>query len=186
MGNEDYSIQGWFDAGELYQRMAKQFPEGHFVEIGAWMGVSTRYMGGLIKDTKIVFDVVDHFRGEPESGYQQKVVKLYGGSIYEQFKLNMEKAECWTSINKVHIEYSNEAVKHYKDKSLDFVYIDASHDYESVYQDIKNWIKKVKEGGIIAGDDYNSFEEVKEAVNTFFKGRKLRFSGAHTWEYYVG
>jgi predicted O-methyltransferase YrrM len=41
-----------------------------------------------------------------------------------------------------------------KNDSLDWVYIDAAHDYASVKADIAAWAPKVREGGIIAGHDY--------------------------------
>ena len=42
----------------------------------------------------------------------------------------------------------------YPDQSLDFVFLDADHDYESVKADIAAWLPKVKPGGILAGHDY--------------------------------
>lgn len=50
--------------------------------------------------------------------------------------------------------YSMDALKQFKDESLDFVYIDANHREEFVTQDITGWIKKVRKGGIISGHDY--------------------------------
>jgi hypothetical protein len=38
---------------------------------------------------------------------------------------------------------------------LDVVFIDALHDYESVKQDIELWWPLVREGGYLAGHDYN-------------------------------
>ena len=49
---------------------------------------------------------------------------------------------------------STEIVKKYDDNSLDFVFIDADHKYESVRADILAWMPKVKKGGILAGHDY--------------------------------
>ena len=51
-------------------------------------------------------------------------------------------------------EFSMDAVKRFEDNSLDFVYIDANHRDEFVTQDVTKWYKKVKPGGVIAGDDY--------------------------------
>jgi len=48
---------------------------------------------------------------------------------------------------------SIEASKLYEDNSLDFVFIDASHKYVDVKDDIKSWLPKVRKGGILAGDD---------------------------------
>jgi predicted O-methyltransferase YrrM len=61
----------------------------------------------------------------------------------------------------------------FMDNSIDFCYIDAQHDYFSAMEDMITWWKKVKPGGILAGHDYESKEEVKQlyviqiAVNEF-------------------
>jgi hypothetical protein len=39
---------------------------------------------------------------------------------------------------------------------LDWVHLDARHDYESVKADIKAWLPKVKSGGWLTGDDYDN------------------------------
>lgn len=50
--------------------------------------------------------------------------------------------------------FSMDAVKTFRDGSLDFVYIDANHEYPFVTNDIIHWSKKVRPGGIVAGHDY--------------------------------
>lgn len=49
---------------------------------------------------------------------------------------------------------SMDAVKDFEDESLDFVYIDGNHEFQYVVNDIYEWTKKVKKGGIISGHDY--------------------------------
>jgi len=49
---------------------------------------------------------------------------------------------------------SEEALVEIPQSSLDFVYIDANHEYEHVKYDLVNWAEKVRVGGIIAGHDY--------------------------------
>ncbi len=49
---------------------------------------------------------------------------------------------------------SMEALNDIPDGSLDFVYIDALHDFENVSKDIVGWEKKVRSGGIVSGHDY--------------------------------
>lgn len=49
---------------------------------------------------------------------------------------------------------SMESVKNIKENSLDFVFIDGNHSYKNVLEDITEWTKKVKAGGIVAGHDY--------------------------------
>ncbi len=49
---------------------------------------------------------------------------------------------------------SMEAVEDFEDESLDFVYIDANHEFRYIAEDLCEWTKKVKKGGIVAGHDY--------------------------------
>ena len=51
-------------------------------------------------------------------------------------------------------KWSMEAVKDFKDNSLDFVYIDGNHDFPHITEDINAWEKKVRIGGIVAGHDF--------------------------------
>ena len=76
-----------------------------------------------------------------------------------------------------------DAAKHFKDESLDFVYIDGNHQYEFVKKDVEKFYSKVKKGGIIGGDDYTSSSETElerfgvfKAVNEFFKKLKKEIS----------
>eukprot|EP00927_Polykrikos_kofoidii_P062339 TRINITY_DN57147_c0_g1_i1.p1 TRINITY_DN57147_c0_g1~~TRINITY_DN57147_c0_g1_i1.p1 ORF type:complete len:256 (-),score=35.40 TRINITY_DN57147_c0_g1_i1:105-872(-) len=42
----------------------------------------------------------------------------------------------------------------FEDASLDFVYVDARHDRQSVLQDLQTYWPKIREGGVFAGHDY--------------------------------
>jgi len=55
---------------------------------------------------------------------------------------------------------SVEAAQEFADSSLDFVFIDASHDFESVTADIRAWWPKVKAGGLLMGHDYGKKKPV--------------------------
>ncbi len=62
-----------------------------------------------------------------------------------------------------------DAVKDFEDNSLDFVYIDANHEYDYVKQDITEWTKKVKPGGIVAGHDYIRLRQPRNEANKHFQ-----------------
>lgn len=79
-------------------------------------------------------------------------------------------------------EYSHHAAHafaKYDNAELDFVYIDAAHDYRSVWSDLETWFPRIKSGGLFSGHDYkNSFVrknlvEVKRAVDDFFRMYEL-------------
>ena len=50
--------------------------------------------------------------------------------------------------------FSKTAIDLFPDESLDFVYIDANHEYHCVLEDIELWFPKVKKGGVVSGHDY--------------------------------
>jgi predicted O-methyltransferase YrrM len=61
---------------------------------------------------------------------------------------------------------SVEAANYIDDESLDFIFIDADHSYESVLQDLTIWYPKLKQGGLLTGHDYY-MKPVEQAVNDF-------------------
>jgi hypothetical protein len=78
---------------------------------------------------------------------------------------------------------SVEAAAKVPDHALDFVYVDARHDYESVKEDLHAWASKVRPGGILAGHDYVDGDlpqgefYVKSAVDEFFGERGIPVHG---------
>ncbi len=52
---------------------------------------------------------------------------------------------------------SMDAVKDFEDESLDFVYIDGHHAFKYIAEDLWDWTKKVKKGGIVSGHDFWRF-----------------------------
>lgn len=61
--------------------------------------------------------------------------------------------------------FSMDAIKHFPDNSLDFVYIDANHEFNHVANDLHEWSKKVRPGGIISGHDYRKSKAKGRYIN---------------------
>ncbi len=76
----------------------------------------------------------------------------FDGYVMKTPKLKILEGVSWEMAKKV------------KDKSLDFVFVDASHDYESVVKDFNAWAPKVKPGGIFSGHDVH-WPGVIQALN---------------------
>ena len=49
---------------------------------------------------------------------------------------------------------SEDACKLFIDNSIDLIFLDADHSQEAFLPDIKRWWNKLKEGGILIGDEY--------------------------------
>ena len=77
-------------------------------------------------------------------------------------------------------EYSMEAVKQFEDGSLDFVYIDGNHEFQHVTNDIAEWGRKVRRGGIVSGHDWVRYKRnpqfchVKGVVNSWTREHHIR------------
>ena len=77
-------------------------------------------------------------------------------------------------------KYSMDAVKKFDDNSLDFVYIDANHEFPYVAEDIFYWAQKVKPGGIVSGHDYltvprkDGIVQVREVVDAYTEAFKIK------------
>lgn len=84
-----------------------------------------------------------------------------------------DRSEIWRML-------SVDAAPRLQPASLDFVYIDARHDYEAVREDLQAWCPLVRPGGVFAGHDYidglraEGDFGVRRAVDEFFRGRGLR------------
>lgn len=71
-----------------------------------------------------------------------------------------KKLKKWENIIHYHRNFSTFAVHEIKDNSLDFIYIDARHDFTGVSEDMELYWNKLKNGGIFAGHDYLDAHEV--------------------------
>lgn len=82
------------------------------------------------------------------------------------------------------------ALDDFEDSSLDFVYIDANHSFDYVMQDLINWNKKVRSGGVVSGHDYYNIKGfgVILAVDTYIKAHNITTFGItpedHTPSFY--
>ncbi len=71
---------------------------------------------------------------------------------------------------------SKDALDDIKDNSLDFVYIDALHDFDNVMFDIIEWSKKVRSRGIVSGHDFFYYHNtgVIFAVETYTRAHGIQ------------
>ncbi len=162
-------LDGWFTFPALYDLAVNEAPQNaHFVEVGVWKGCSAAFMAVQIINSgkNIKFDCVDTWEGSAEHQTDPDVIS---GKLYECFIENMKPVE--GHYTPVRME-STEAAKLYEDCSLDFVFIDASHDYQNVKNDIIAWYPKIKVGGKLAGHDYN-WGTVRGAVHDLLHYRGI-------------
>jgi len=79
-------------------------------------------------------------------------------------------------IKKTSIEASNI----FNNEFFDLIYIDGSHVYENVKEDIIAWLPKIKKNGIIAGHDY-SLRDVKQAIKETIGHEEIKVYSDSSW-----
>lgn len=169
--------ENWFDFQDIYSRMVdNSTDDSHFVEVGSWKGRSAAHLAVEIfnSDKRIKFDCVDTWNGSVEHldpnhwSYHEELVSNKDW-LYYQFIKNTRRAG--DVINPIRTT-SLEASSLYPNRSLDFVFLDASHEYKDVITDLHAWYPKIKKGGYLGGHDYGNLEPVhagvKLAVDEFF------------------
>lgn len=171
------TIQGWFNYAGFYDLMINRFDNAVFVEIGAWKGKSTTYMAERLKEVQknITFFTIDTFLGSPESVYHSKDIDIINGTLYETYLKNIDPVKDFIHTIKGDSKY---AYSMFEDKSIDFLFIDGSHAYESVKKDIELWLPKVK--GVISGHDYD-WNTVSKAVSELLPEHSLWEDGINIW-----
>ena len=110
-------------------------------EIGVEEGKYSVQLLDTIPDLKLF--CVDHWLPYFRHG-RRRTTRFYNTAVEALGKYNCE------IIRKP----SMEAAKDFEDGSLDFVYIDADHSWKGIVNDIVEWEKKVKIGGVVSGHDY--------------------------------
>jgi len=166
-------VYGFCDYVGLYKKVVEIFPSGsHFVEVGSFLGKSAVFMAVEIINSgkRIKFDCIDHWKGSEEHHDNENID---AENLYEKFLENIQPVK--GIINPIRTE-SVMASKLYEPNSLDFIFIDASHDERSVREDLTYWTPRLKENGLIAGDDIDN-EGVANAVKWFFDTGKLEIIG---------
>lgn len=144
----------------------------NIAEIGVYKGRCTAMWNVILMNSNISYNyfAIDHFMGSSE---HEKDFDYYTATLE-----NLQPI-----IDKINVK-KNDSIsesKNYPDEFFDIVYVDASHDYESVKNDLIHWLPKVKEGGIICGDDYiDGWNEVIKAVNDIFNN-DVNLVGVQQW-----
>lgn len=179
--SEDTVGENWFTFPLTYAHFARSIRDGGcLVEVGSWKGRSSVFMAHELRalGKRVRFVCVDTWEGSPENVDDPWV---RGGSLFDLFRRNVaEFDDLITPLRKPSVD----AARDFDDGSIDIVFIDACHEYESVKADIAAWLPKVRPGGIIAGHDYawRGDNPVKRAVlEAFDPDHVLVHNGENVW-----
>lgn len=140
-----------------------EIENGVMVEIGSYQGESAEQFAKSGKFEKI-------YCVDPWINIDNTEDMIYNYCSFDLVEKEFDKRMKPYNFVYKRKAFSKDVVCTFNNESLDFVYIDGDHRYESVKHDISVWISKVKEGGYIAGHDYGTKDGVKIAVDEMFRG----------------
>lgn len=149
----------------------------YFKNLGFNLGVEVGVLGGTYSialceaNPELRLYCIDSW------GLEERRYRRYHERKYEEAKIRLAPYNC-ILIRAL----SMDAVQNVKKGSLDFVYIDADHRFDYVMQDIIQWSKRVRAGGIVAGHDYGK-ESVRVAVDAYVSqhGLKVEVTKDKSW-----
>jgi MMP 1-O-methyltransferase len=139
-------------------RAGASFESATFMEIGAWCGKSTVYLGAAAEATESVLFSLDHHHGSEENqpGWEHHdpaLVNVETGRIdtLPRWRSTMIQANLEESV--VGIVGSSPIVAAHWTTPLAFCFIDGGHGEEPAWADYRGWAPKVIEGGWLAIHD---------------------------------
>ncbi len=150
-------VEGWMAAEELLwlAEQAATLKAGDvWVEIGSYKGRSTSAVYLALADGTHLY-AVDTWDGRGEV----QAAGIDSSTAYAEWKATMDRI-VWSDPEKGAFLHawqttSLEAASRTLNGNCTVVFIDGSHDYESVKADIEAWRGKVRPGGLLAGHDRN-------------------------------
>jgi len=180
-----YILQKSYKYQIAYVRAREHFPHilnargllGEGAEIGTQHGYFSEVILSSWKGKKLYS--IDPWKEFPSEGYVD-VANTPQSEHDEIYRRTLNRLKKFGRRSSILRETSNQALEHFQDGQLDFVYIDAQHHYEAVKEDVRSWYPKVRKGGILAGHDYldGHIEQgvfgVKSAVDEFARENGLR------------
>jgi len=150
-------------------------------KIGAEIGVAYGEYSKLICEINPQCKVFGVDSWSPYKGYTDYQRQSTFSKMEDQARKRMNdyiKRDRYQIIKKFS---TDAAIEDFVDNSLDFVYIDANHEDPFVTQDIIEWSKKVRSGGIVAGHDYVKIKRsqkgnwgVKDAIDNYVKINNIK------------
>ena len=143
---------GWMSVEELTYLAEAASKSNIIVEVGSWKGRSTI---ALAANTPGRVIAVDSFLGDPNYAPHAEEIESNGGWewLYDEFQRNLKSAGVAEKVYPIIGNSVKVATSTYT--KFDMIFIDASHDYESVKDDIIAWKPLLREGGILCGHDFN-------------------------------
>jgi hypothetical protein len=174
-----FDSHGWFGNAEQLSECFQEKSIETVIEIGSWLGCSTRFLATSVRPGGKVF-AVDTWLGSPTEDVHMTDPRL--PYLYQLFLSNIKHAQLTDKVVPIRMA-SIEAARALNVKA-DLIYIDGAHDTASVCQDILFWYPHLKQDGIMCGDDWLWPSVQAAVVETSKKLNKSIYVSGNFWRFY--
>jgi len=149
------------DFQRVYEKFVEMLPdESTIVELGVADGRSVIMLASLMKEAgkRCKIWAVDNFSygGDHQRNTVMKNIVNSGETTIEIMDMSSLDASCRA-----------------QDNQFNMVFIDSWHTYEGTKAELRLWIHKVMNTGIVAGHDYLGIADVKKAVDELVPAEHL-------------
>jgi len=184
---ENFKIEGGMNTPEQVEKLVESLLkvidnniEGDVVELGCYVGESSKYLMKTIMETKSLkkLFVYDSFDGLPElskweenTGWRAGTLKTTEDVLINNFLQNN------LPIPYIHKDWFKN-IPHYKlPEKIAFAFLDGDF-YDSIYDSLEKIFDKVSDGGHILFHDYerNDLPGVRGAIEDFLKVKNLPYN----------
>lgn len=144
----------------LYELIEDNFPKDAILtEIGSYSGVSTSLFACVCSHVYAI---------DPWCNYND----IHSSMIFEAEHEFDKRMVDYPNVQKIKAK-SMDIVNQFPDESLDVVYIDGDHSYESVLNDIQSWMPKICKNGLLCGHDYIE-NDIQKALKDVFPSHEFK------------
>jgi predicted O-methyltransferase YrrM len=148
-----------------------------FVEVGCKEGRTTGALLNALPDLRVI--TIDPWAPIPnaDEDYKDWDFAAIERQFWENVGAHKERVDHWRMTSR---EAGNEM--NVAGRKFDVVFIDAGHDYENAFADIRAWWPLVREGGYLCGHDYqHKFPGVMRAVAQCFPLMRVAVMPDSVW-----
>lgn len=165
-------MQGWGSNAPIFGELIAETRPRLIIEVGTWKGASALHMASICSNIPLPTQIlcVDTWLGAYEFigaiSSERDLQRSYGWPhVYYQFLANvmyeaqMDRIIPFPQTSLIAARY----LWHHQVRA-DLIYIDGSHDADDVAADIRAYWPLLRRGGVLFGDDYESWPDVRLAV----------------------
>lgn len=163
----------FFNYSRYYNAVASKIQFHTYVEVGCFEGESIAYLANALRprwrNVKIfAVDIFDEITKEIDPIFYKH------GQYWEQYEKKLISENVRQKVTDIK-SLSHLGAQSFEERSVDFVFIDASNAYADVLQDMEHWWPKISGYGTLAGHDcfapsvHRAITEFTDQIGRTFK-----------------